>query len=565
MENAMTSAVTTSVSGRRAHNVLALQSAIRNPQSAIVALFLALLLIGGCVPRPRIVPAEFRKPIDRSVVEFPAGMQFERFITDLTAPTAMAFDAQRNALLIAESGIDGREPQILGFNLTDGTKFVVYPQGKGLFGLRSIPFRMYGPIGGMTVRDGMIYVSHRDAKDMGVISALGYDGRGKTVIAELPAQGEYGVTDVTFGPDGRLYFGVGTATNSGVVGLDDWDVGWVQRHPNLADKLYAPDPNYPARLRGSKYFTNNPRAGLFTGSELAITAPFQPFGSFYRSRIDGAPHNKPNAAIYSVLPSGGIDNDLRVVAHGIRHPGGLAFHPRSDLLYASNQGMEHRGSRPVKNDPNTILKILSGPKFFGWPDFSADLQPITEDQFKPDEQLTRPTGNLELTLLLDHVRDFFPPTETDRDEFVKAILPPLSGAAKMTFLPDSGPFEGFRHQLIVALSGDRAPFATSGRKLKGPVGYKVVRVDVADDSKSAHDFIRNTSGMPRSMAAKNNPDMLERPIDVKIGPDGYLYVLDFGPLDPRGGNNRIKDGAGQVFRLRPIAEPTTQPAADAGQ
>ena len=35
----------------------------------------------------------------------------------------------------------------------------------------------------------------------------------------------------------------------------------------------------------------------------------------------------------------------------------------------------------------------------------------------------------------------------------------------------------FNGQVIVALSGDRAPFATSGRKLKGPTGYRIVRVD----------------------------------------------------------------------------------------
>ena len=29
--------------------------------------------------------------------------------------------------------------------------------------------------------------------------------------------------------------------------------------------------------------------------------------------------------------------------------------------------------------------------------------------------------------------------------------------------------------------------------------------------------------------------MLERPIDVKIGPDGYLYVLDFGRMEVRNG------------------------------
>ena len=52
-----------------------------------------------------IIPAELRKPIDRSVVEFPADTQFERYISNLDSPSAMAFDAPKDTLLIAESGL----------------------------------------------------------------------------------------------------------------------------------------------------------------------------------------------------------------------------------------------------------------------------------------------------------------------------------------------------------------------------------------------------------------------------------------------------------------------------
>ena len=38
------------------------------------------------------------------------------------------------------------------------------------------------------------------------------------------------------------------------------------------------------------------------------------------------------------------------------------------------------------------------------------------------------------------------------------------------------------------------PFGTSGRKLTGPVGYKIVRVDL--DAKQVKEFIRNVSGTP---------------------------------------------------------------------
>lgn len=540
--------------------------AIHNPQSAIAFLLLATLFIfTGCARGPAIIAPELRKPIDRSLVERPANFDIERFIINLTAPTAMAFDTGRNTLLVAESGVDGSEPRILGFDLDEGTTFRVYPQGKVLLGLRSIPFRMYGPIGGMAVRDGVIYVSHRDANGMGVISAVGYDGKGSTVIGGLPAQGDYGVTDLAFHPtDGRLFFGVGSATNSGVVGLDNWQVGWVQQHPNLADKLYAP-PGQPVRLLGSKFFTNNPHAGLFTGSELAITAPLQPFGEYYRSRIEGPPSGKPNAAIYSIQPTGGVSApDLRIEAHGIRMPAGLAFVPTFHRLYATSQGMEMRGTRPVRDDPNTVLLIPSGgARWWGFPDYSADLAPISEARFQPPQELLRKTGNNELFPLLDHSGAYSPPDESDRENLVRAVFPSLSGASKMTFIPDEGPLSVFSRQLIVTLSGDRAPFATSGKlKLREPVGYKVVSVDFDSDTKAVRDFIRNTANLPRSKTPANSPETLERPIDVKVGPDGYLYVLDFGRLDVSGGKNRVTGRTGQVFRLLPVADSKTTPAAD---
>lgn len=539
-----------------------------------LSLLLLAVLITGCGRGARIIPGELRKPIDRSVLDAPPEFDVERFVESLTAPTAMAFDTEKNLLLVAESGMDGREPRILGFSLTDGKTTKIYPQGKVFGPFRSIPFHMYGPIGGMAVHNGTIYVSHRDRDDFGVISALGYDGKGKTVIAGLPAQGDYGVTDLAFRPsDGRLFFGIGSATNSGVVGLDNWDAGWVQRHPKFCDQVWAPESSI--RLLGSRFFTNNPKAGLFSGTELAITAPYQPFGEFTRSRIAGARDNKANAAVYSIDPKGGVAApDFRLEAHGIRNPAGLVFGP-NDQFYVSNQGMERRGTRPVNDDPNAVLHIpIGAPRWWGFPDFSADLRPVTDGRFQPDDpQALRRTGYTEVNPLFEHNQRgpngetmLTAPDDTDRENYVRAIIPPLSGAAKMTFLPTDGAFGIYRgRQLIVALSGDHAPYATGGKPLKAPLGYKVVRVDdVEGDAKSVKDFVHNVAGVPRHMARNGGTaDMLERPIDVKMGPDGNLYILDLGYLDPHGGKSHIRGGTGQIFRVLPSGKsgpPTTSPA-----
>jgi glucose/arabinose dehydrogenase len=108
----------------------------------------------------------------------------------------------------------------------------------------------------------------------------------------------------------------------------------------------------------------------------------------------------------------------------------------------------------------------------------------------------------------------------------------------------------------VALAGDRAPFATSGRPIIGPIGYKVVSVDL--DSKRVDDFVRNTAGGPASRIDEKNPNLLERPIDVKIGPDGTVFILDAGRMQVRDGRETYETGTGKIFRVVPTPGPVMQ-------
>lgn len=512
-------------------------------RGAVVWMTLLLAaLLAGCAPGPRLLPAEEQKTVDRKFVEYPSDFELKPYVQNLTAPSAMAFDDQ-GTLLIAESGIGGREPHIFGYR-KDGTRLDIYPLGRRFpLNIFKPGFRIYGPVGGMVAYGDKIYVSHRDENGRGVITAFGYDGSHQTVIADLPAQGDYGVTDLAIGTNDRLYFGVGTATNSGVVGLDNWAKGWVKKYPDTAD-----EPWWNLKLLGYRFDTPNPRAGLFGPSEIAVTAPFQPFATSKKTWIKKAPNGKPNGAVYSISPNGG---DLRIEAHGIRHPRGLAFN-EFDRLYMTNQGMELRGTRPVKDDPDVLLRVVGG-TWYGWPDYSADLQPISDTRFQPPTEMIMKSGYPDLSFLIDHSTTGL--LRPDRNTLLQGTFQPLSGAAKLVFAPSSGPFAQFRGNAIVALSGDRAPFATSGKELIGPIGYKIVRVDVDNPMKQVTDFVRNTEGAPATLLEEEGR-MLERPIDVKFGPDGALYILDFGPLVMKGGREKTPARGGKVYKLVGIAEET---------
>ena len=211
---------------------------------------------------------------------------------------------------------------------------------------------MYGPIGGMAVRDGVdLRLAPRRGRLRRHLRRSTYDGKGTTIVAGLPAQGDYGVTDLAFDPRER----------PALLRRRQRDQQRRRRARQLADRLGAETPAHRRQtLRSDQHagsvdlvarpavFLENPPAGLFQDTERAVTAPFQAFGDYQRSRVEAAHDGKPNSAIYSINPLGGRP-DLKVEAYGIRLPSGLAFQPDLDvpLPYATNQGMESRGTRPV--------------------------------------------------------------------------------------------------------------------------------------------------------------------------------------------------------------------------
>ncbi|WP_428940399.1 PQQ-dependent sugar dehydrogenase [Fontivita pretiosa] len=520
-----------------------------------LGIFLLLIVAApGCAPGPTLVPEATRKPIDRRFVEYPAGYELKPFARGLSNPSSIAFVTDegeyKNSILIAESGVDNLRPRIYGYK-PDGTFFSIYPRGGKLptLGIFKSGRELYGPIGGMVYANGYIYVTHRDARDRGMVTRFDLQGNRMTVVGDLPAMGDHSVTDIAVHPTtGKLWFGLGSATNSGVVGLDNWQVGWVKSHLDFCDL-----PAVNLKLLGFKFFSRNPNAGLFGGDDNVGTAPYQPFGKSYQLRVRQAPNDRPTSAIYSVSPTGG---DLRVEAHGIRLPRGLAFDEYSNL-FATNNGMEMRGSRPVRDDPDALLKIISG-TWYGFPDYSADVLPISDARFLPPPNIMIRTDYPELSAVIDHAGSGLPSPTLFRDTILFGTLPSQSGASKLVIIPESGSsrFPDYRGDAIIALRGDRAPFATYGQKLRGPIGRKLVAVNLV--TRRAEDFVYNTEPLPASRIGRN-VEALERPVDVKLGPDGKLYILDMGQMKMRGGKEKVAPGSGRIFVLEPASPASTQP------
>ena len=140
----------------------------------------------------------------------------------LDFPTSAAF-ADDGALYVAESGLPfggarpgGRIVQIKN----DGASQTV------LEGLRA-------PVNGLVWSDGGFYIS--EGGFPGRISRWTPGGARQTVLDDLPGHGNYHTNMVAVGPDGWLYFSQGAMTNSGVVGLDAYDLAWLKQLPHPFD------------------------------------------------------------------------------------------------------------------------------------------------------------------------------------------------------------------------------------------------------------------------------------------------------------------------------------------
>jgi hypothetical protein len=80
---------------------------------------------------------------------------------------------------------------------------------------------MNGPWTGGAYRDGAFFVAEGGQLAGGRILRITPEGR-TTLVSGLPSFGDHHTNGAAAGPDGWIYFGQGTAMNSGIVGVDNY-------------------------------------------------------------------------------------------------------------------------------------------------------------------------------------------------------------------------------------------------------------------------------------------------------------------------------------------------------
>ena len=414
----------------------------------------------------------------------------DELATGLSFPTSFTF-GDRGEIFVAESGLP------FGGAAPGGRIWRLDPNGERrllLDGLRQ-------PVNGLAHHEGSLIIS--EGGHPGRISRLDTDGSHVVLLDDLPGPGNYHTNMAAIGPDGKLYFSQGAMTNTAIIGLDAYELGWLRRLPHSHDV-----PGWDLVLAGVNVETENPlsddpAATACTGAFVSFGTPTEP-----GQRV---PAGLPCTA--AVMRCNLDGTELELVAWGLRNAYGLGFLPDGRLL-AVDQGADDRGSRPVGEVPDFLFEVRKG-GWYGWPDFIGAV-PITDPAYAPSR------GDPPTFLLTNH--DQLPPPEQPLLAF-----PAHAAAVKFDVAPAGSPWAG---QIFVALFGDERPMtAPSGPR----VGRSIGRIDPADWS--LHPVLR---------------DPLTRPIDVRFSPsDGSLHVLDFGQFEMEPGGGVVAEpGTGKVWRIK---------------
>jgi hypothetical protein len=331
-----------------------------------------------------------------------------------------------------------------------------------------------GPWTGVVFAGGAFYVAEGGQLEGGRILKIAPDGAITRLVEGLPSHGDHHTNGPAIGPDALICFGQGTATNSGVVGEDSAEFGWLARFPGFHDLLCR-----DVTLTGATFESGDP---LSTDQGRRVrTRPFAPFGRA-TERGDVVRAALPcNGAVMRVRPEGGA---LELVAWGFRNPFGLAFAP-DGRLFVTDNGYDDRGSRPVHGAGDLLWAVTPG-TWYGWPDFHGARRLDGGDHYvSPGKGTPSPLLAASPGVPPRPVAVFAVHSSSDGFDFSRA------------------PAFGHVGQAFVAQFGDQAPLAG---KVLGAVGFKVVRVDVATGV--IEEFAANRgrmNGRPRgSQAAASN-------------------------------------------------------------
>jgi hypothetical protein len=334
---------------------------------------------------------------------------------------------------------------------------------------------------------------------------------------------------------GWIYWSQGSTTNSGVVGNDNG--GGVNQQDIPCQDIKLSNNVFPSVI---------PPFGT-----LVATSGYSPHGVQRPGEVipafDSAtgPGICDGAILRAKLNSQNPKATIEPFSWGYRNPFGIRFapnnHPLKGGLFVTENGEDERGARPTNNAPDRLHLAQQNkdgsPDYHGWPDrfgFLASTDAVFNPVGGPGDDLCGPPqpsfpACIPLVLANDvPVKPVlaFPP---------QAITAPLAlepvdvAAVGLDFVPNSfatGPV--LRGAALIAREGDFGFSKASGTPESG---HDVELVNFSMTGKvlelSQSRFAHNTTF---EQAFPDGLHGINRPVDLKFGPDDCAYLVDYGAV-----------------------------------
>lgn len=184
---------------------------------------------------------------------------------------------------------------------------------------------------------------------------------------------------------------------------------------------------------------------------------------------------------------------LKVFSSGLRNPVGFDWHPKTQIMFASNNGPDHHG---FEIPPEYFSEIKEG-SFHGMPWYQYDGKKMIRDGCIKSKA----------------------PFSIEKVQWPVATFPPRNAPMGVSFLPEYSMFRDIAHSAVVALRGSWATKPSWNYKTAAASRRKPKLVVVNFDEKKQ---VTGVSDLLTGFQLKNG-NRWARPVGVGTGPDGALY------------------------------------------
>jgi glucose/arabinose dehydrogenase len=335
-------------------------------------------------------------------------------------------------------------------------------------------------------------------------------------IAGLPT-GDHPAEQITF-KDDWIYWSQGSTTNSGVVGNDNG--GGANQHDIPCQDI----------VLSSNTFSSG--GGVFTSgySSHGVTNPGGAVAAFTGATGHGI---CDGAILRAKVKSSSPKDTIEPFSWGYRNPYGIRFapddHPLKGGLFATENGEDERGARPTNNSPDRLQFAQQNhdgsPDYHGWPDRFGFLD-STQAVFNPvggpgDDDPASAVGKPVKPILA------FPPQPIT----VPLALEPADVAAVgLDFVPKSfvgGPVK--KGAALISREGDFGFSASNGTPEAGH-DIELVNFGGGNDGPLQLQLQRFAYNTTFEQAFPDGLRGINRPVDLKFGPDDCAYLVDYGAV-----------------------------------